>query len=181
MNGKKYMNNFSVWKLRTICTRNFQQIFPPRKFISSLFPCLVTRGLPYKLAKMIHDSLHVSLYVCVFEIDKRRNTFFYILNRGSVLSSSAVCPIVTILTTIWFNHPQGVSPSSEEGEGTTKDQQGTTSTVRSAEWRKKERKKEEDDDDDDDMHVDGYRTCHFHPTNSHHHHLKSSWCIEDHV
>ena len=26
----------------------------------SLFPCLATRGLPYKLAKTIDDSLHVS-------------------------------------------------------------------------------------------------------------------------
>ena len=31
------------------------KFFPGRKFISALFPCLATRGLPYKLDKMMHD------------------------------------------------------------------------------------------------------------------------------
>ena len=43
-----------------IVRRTSYKFFHGRKFISSKFPCKVTRGLPYKLAKMIHDSLHVS-------------------------------------------------------------------------------------------------------------------------
>ena len=61
-----------------------------------------------------------------------------LLNHGSLLSSSAVCPIITLLTMIWFDHPQGVlrRKKEEEGERTTKDQHGTTSTMRSEERKK---------------------------------------------
>ena len=36
----------------------YNKFFHGRKFFSALFPCKVTRDLPYKLAKTVHDCMH---------------------------------------------------------------------------------------------------------------------------